>query len=77
MKNKKNVLGAEQEVELKVPAGINEVIDRHTKWLMRKLYNSREKNGDIVFEFRPDAGEPMDIDIPVPQHALAANNEVP
>ena len=73
MRNKKGA-AEEQELELRIPAGINEVVDKHTKWLMRKLYNSREKNGDIVFEFQPDGGEAMDIDIPVPELALADNS---
>jgi len=40
---------------------------------MRKLYENRERNGDVIFVFRHGSAEP-DIEIPMPAHALANNN---
>lgn len=39
---------------------------------MNKLYENRERSGDVVFVFRNGGGEP-NIDIPVPSHALASD----
>ena len=42
------------------------------------MYDSRERNGDIVFIFRPALAEGAsdDVMIPVPSHAAAANEPV-
>ena len=60
-------------MQVRLPPAINDVVQRHTKWLKRKLYDQRERNGDIAFVFLPagDAEAEADIDIPVPEHALA------
>ena len=60
-------------MQVRLPPAINDVVQRHTSWLKRKLYDQRERNGDIVFVFLPagDAEPAADIDIPVPAHAVA------
>jgi len=52
-----------------VPGAIDEAVNTHQKWLMKKLYNSREHNGDVHFVFQTN--DP----IFVPQHPLAALNQ--
>ena len=72
LQGKINAGAAAGQLEVRVAPAINEFVERHTKWLMRKLYDSRERNGDIVFVFKP-AKEAVegDIEIPVPSHAAA------
>ena len=62
---------------MKLPTPINRVVIDHSKWLMRKLYNSREKNGDVVFVFEDgDANAlPNQIEIPKPEHEVAKKDE--
>ena len=38
---------------------------------MRKLYDSRERNGDIVFVFKHPKEDNGDIDVPMSSHAAA------
>ena len=40
-------------MQVRLPPAINDVVQRHTKWLKRKLYDQRERNGDIAFVFLP------------------------
>ena len=64
----------DQNVQVRLPPAIDDVVQRHSSWLKRKLYDQRERNGDIAFVFLPagdaDAAE-ADIDIPMPAHAVA------
>ena len=48
-----------------VPPGIDDVVHRHSKWLMKKLYDSRERNGDVVFVVKKPVDEGQ-IEVPVP-----------
>ena len=57
-------------MELRLPPTIDEVVQRHTKWLMQKLYDSRERNGDVIFVLKA-AKDEMDIEIPVPPNQVA------
>ena len=54
-------------MEIRLPPTIDEVVQRHTKWLMQKLYDSRERNGDVIFVLKA-AKDEMDIEIPVPSN---------
>ena len=58
-----------QQQEERLPPAINDVVINHTKWLRKKLYDSRERNGDVIFVFYSGA-QVDEIEIPVPQHSL-------
>ena len=64
-----------QQQEERLPPAINDVVINHTKWLRKKLYDSRERNGDIIFVFYSDA-QVDEIEIPVPQYSLNSENNV-
>ena len=53
----------------RLPPTINEVVDNHSKWLMKKLFAAKERNGDVVFLIK---GLGEEVDIPAPAHAAAA-----
>jgi len=57
---------------VRLPPAINQVVEEHSKWLMRKLYDSREQTGDVVFVIKQ---QEEDIDIPIPGHLQAAKPE--
>ena len=59
----------DEEIKLAAKPEIDQPVQAHSKWLMKKLYDSRDRNGDVTFVFREGAAP--DIDIPVPSHALA------
>ena len=42
----------EQVLQIKKPTTINAFVDDHKKWLMKKLYERREEDGDVVFIFK-------------------------
>ena len=62
---------------MKLPAPISQVVIDHSKWLMRKLYNSRDKNGDVVFVFEDGEALPEQIEIPKPEHEVAKKEDQP
>lgn len=69
IQEKLNAGGGAAEVDVRLPPAINEVVKDHSKWLMKKLYDSRVRNGDITFIFKS-----IEEEIPVPAHALAAES---
>ena len=70
--NDGNVIGWEEQIALAAAKPTyDEPVQRHAKWLMKKLYEQRERNGDVVFVFPSGDGGLPEIDIPVPEHALA------
>ena len=42
----------EQQVEIKQPTTIDEFITEHKRWILRKLYEKRDEEGDVVFVFK-------------------------
>lgn len=72
------MIGWEEQIALAAARPtFDEPVQRHAKWLMKKLYEQRERNGDVVFVFPIDDGGMPDIDIPVPEHALANKPDKP
>lgn len=61
-------------MDVRLPPAINEVVENHTKWLRKRLYESRDRNGDIVFVF--ESNNDGNIDIPKPAHALNEQADV-
>ena len=68
-------VGGPAAVDLRLPLPINDVVLRHTKWLMQKLYRAKERNGDIIFVFKRAKADIAIIPVPIHQGAAAAQND--